>query len=136
MKKIKAEEYSKWDKNLYKELTPLEAFNKFLEYVDTPTKMHLMTFGDEKGLERYRVLRTQIETALKEYEGAKNHIKALNEERIENSLKLKALEIIKEKRVNVQALFYSSSCEDYNKHYTHYEDLTQEEYNLLKEVLL
>ena len=48
---------------------------------------------------------------------------------------LEALEIIKEKRVNVQALFYSSSCEDYNKHYTHYEDLTQEEYDLLKEVL-
>ena len=51
-------------------------------------------------------------------------------------LKLKALEIIKKKRVNIQALFYSSSCEDYNKHYNHYEDLTQEEYELLKEVLL
>lgn len=49
---------------------------------------------------------------------------------------LKALEIIKKKRVNVQALFYSSSCDDYNKHYNHYEDLTQEEYELLKDVLL
>ena len=37
-----------------------------------------------------------IETALKEYEGAKAHIEALNKERIENSIKLKALEIIKE----------------------------------------
>lgn len=46
------------------------------------------------------------------------------------------LEIIKEKRVNVEALFYSSNCKDYNKHYTHYEDLTQEEYELLVEVLL
>lgn len=53
----------------------------------------------------------------------------------QNEEKLEALEIIKEKRVNVQALFYSTSCEDYNKHYTHYENLTQEEYDFLKEVL-
>ena len=49
-----------------------------------------------------------------------------------NCKELKALEIIKNKRVNVEALFYSASCEDYNKHYTHYEDLIKEEYDLLK----
>ena len=79
-----------------------------------------------------------IETALKEYEGAKNHIEALNKERIENSIKLKALEIIKEKRVDVDYLIESVSLEEYNKHiqYCYGSLLTQEEYDLLKEVLL
>ncbi len=58
----------------------------------------------------------------------------MNEELIESAVK--ALEIIKKKKVIVQALFHSTNCEDYNKHYIHYEDLTQEEYDILKEVLL
>lgn len=51
---------------------------------------------------------------------------------------LKALEIIKEKRVNVGALLMSSDCETYNDiSYSGEENkLTQEEYDLLKEVLL
>ena len=60
------------------------------------------------------------------------HINRYNE----LSDKKDVLEIIKEKRVNVEALFYSSSCEDYNKHYTHYEDLTPEEYNIVKEIMI
>lgn len=81
-----------------------------------------------------------IETALKEYEGAKNHIKALNEERIENSLKLKALEIIK-KYVAIDELindgdFFMYSIRD--KQYISSRSclvMTNEEYELLKEVL-
>ena len=66
-----------------------------------------------------------IETALKEYEGAKNHIKALNEERIENSLKLKALEIIKEKILDMDYFnVIADRC-----------DLTYQEYELLRKVL-
>ena len=48
--------------------------------------------------------------------------------------KLKALEIIKEKRVNVEWLLETESVEEYNE--SLYIDLTQEEYDLLKEILL
>lgn len=48
---------------------------------------------------------------------------------------LKALEIIKEKKVNIKLLLIDKDCELYNMNYG-YEDLTQEEYELLKEVLL
>ena len=47
---------------------------------------------------------------------------------------LKALEIIKEKKVNVKWLLNSYSCDDYNNWYDIH--LTEEEYDLLKEVLL
>lgn len=53
---------------------------------------------------------------------------------------LKALEIIKEKRVNVHLLVLSDSLEKYNFKYNFnllsYRKLTKEEYDLLKEVLL
>ena len=48
--------------------------------------------------------------------------------------KTKALEIIKNKKVNVKWLLNSNSYEEYNKWYDI--PLTQEEYDLLKEVLL
>lgn len=83
------------------------------------------------GVEQYKI----IETALKEYEGAKSHIEALHKERIDNELKLKALEIIVKKNVNIN---YLQTCrfEDYNNLVEIEEQLTQEEYDLLKKVLL
>lgn len=52
---------------------------------------------------------------------------------IEN--KLKALEIIKEKNVNVPKLRNSSNLEEYNRCFVDAYILTQEEYDLLKEIL-
>lgn len=75
-----------------------------------------------------------VENALKEYEGAKKHIEALHKERVENSLKLKALEIIKEKMVDLTLLEISQRIDYYNT-FVSYEKLTQGEYDLLKEVL-
>ena len=49
--------------------------------------------------------------------------------------KLKALEIIKKKRVNVHLLILSDSLEKYNFNLLPYRKLTQEEFDLLKEVL-
>ena len=49
--------------------------------------------------------------------------------------KLKALEIIKEKRVCTEILFVSQSVEVYNDMVDEPYKLTQEEYKLLKEVL-
>ena len=77
-----------------------------------------------------------IEKELKEYDGAKNHIEALHKERVENSLKLKALDIIKNKKVDTVMFFWNVSLRDYNNIHSRKEKLTQEEYNLLKEVLL
>lgn len=53
---------------------------------------------------------------------------------IKNENKLKALEIIKEKRVNVDWLLETDNVEEYNE--SLYVELTKEEYDLLKEVLL
>ena len=53
-----------------------------------------------------------------------------------NKNKLKAFEIIKKKRVNVHLLILSDSLEKYNFNLLPYRKLTQEEYDLLKEVLL
>lgn len=52
------------------------------------------------------------------------------------SKQLKALEIIKEKNVNVPKLRNSSNLEEYNRCFRDKCLLTQEEYELLKEVLL
>ena len=68
-----------------------------------------------------------IEQELKEYEGAKNHIEALNKERVENALKLKALEIIKNN---------FTITEQRQVQHKNLWNLTQEEWNLLKEMLL
>ena len=54
-----------------------------------------------------------------------------------NNKKLKALEIIKKKKVNVFWLFNSKDVDEYNSaFYQEWRYLTQKEYDLLKEVLL
>lgn len=49
---------------------------------------------------------------------------------------LRAVEIVRNKLVNVQALIHSCNLEEYNVLYIKALQLTQEEYQLLKEVLL
>ena len=51
----------------------LEAYNEFLDIIEVPVKSHLLNFNDKQTLERYRVLRTQIETALEENSELKTH---------------------------------------------------------------
>lgn len=76
-----------------------------------------MNFSRIEKLDRYKV----IEKALKDKEK-----------------ELKALEIIKKKKVNVGDFVRCKSVEDYNEYccYGKEETLTQEEYDLLKEELL
>ena len=45
MKKIKTEEYSKWDKNLYKELTPLQALKEIKYMLDSPFTSSIIIQG-------------------------------------------------------------------------------------------
>jgi len=90
-----------------------------------------------------------IEKALKEYEFLKNFFYKLKEkygiddldylehivrEYDNNKKKLKALEIIKEKEVYPTFLLNCKSVEEYNHECIN--KITQEEYDLLKEVLL
>ena len=93
----------------------------------------------------YRKEYDLIETALKVYEKIKleyseikiYHYDLLKEnERLHNqkAKKLKAFEIIKDKRVNADWLLETENVEEYNE--SLYNDLTQEEFDLLKEVLL
>lgn len=115
-----------------KELTPLKAFKKLREQNDFLKQRNIpkeYRYDDELDI---------VETALKEYKGAEKHIEALNKERIENSIKLKALEIIKEKPV-VALVDYKHTYEEWLELVDEREkDLfkNKEEYNLLKEVLL
>ncbi|MBO7716019.1 MAG: hypothetical protein J6S85_20815 [Methanobrevibacter sp.] len=78
-----------------------------------------------------------IEVALKELEVKREVIGDIltgNDEK-----KLKALEIIKEKQVNVELLMKTESAKDYNKYSSDANkshNLGQKQYKLLKEVLL
>lgn len=79
-----------------------------------------------------------IETALKDHEkitGGDFHIEPINVH-IENQKKIKALEIIKEKEVDVFIFLHSGDLETYNDIVEDNRKLTQEEYYLLKEILL
>lgn len=88
-----------------------------------------------------------IETALKDYENLKLKHKSMQDAVLDDFKKLKALEIIKEKQVNVDNFLrhikketdykeYKRLCGLYKIMVFSDKDLTQEEYDLLKEVLL
>ena len=90
-----------------------------------------------------------VKTALKDYEMERTlrvRLENINYELVrekqENNKKLKALEIIKEKKINVGyllvmiELFGDKALNEYNKSaHKKTEELTQEEFNLLKEWL-
>ena len=83
-----------------------------------------------------------IATALKDYEmehtlriRLENAIYELLREKQENEKKLKALEIIKGKEVNVFVLLHSVNLKIYNDIVEDNRKLTQEKYDLLKEAL-
>ena len=98
-----------------------------------------------KGLEAFEILKQDIgkcyedemlivETALKRLEQLEEEKQSFDRV-IEK--KLKALEIIRKKRVNIGDFVRCKNIEDYNEYccYNEKEQLTQEEYDLLKEVL-
>ena len=79
-----------------------------------------------------------IETALKDHEKITSgdfHIEPINVH-IENQKQIKAFEIIKDKEVDVFIFLHSGDLETYNDIVEDNRKLTQEEYVLLKEVVL
>lgn len=124
-----------------KELTPLKALERLKKlefgYVDgngTPKTMSLF------GLKEFDI----IETALKRQDSIEItaiDIEQDNKELCKENKKLKrVLEIIKKKDVSMYWLRNSKSVDEYNNFILtdkrQYQKLTQEEYDLLKEVLL
>jgi len=125
-----------------KELSPLEALNDLIDELECE---HYGLSENEWVVERKQI----IETALIENDEAQRELtnlkkallkgditnKWVNDYANQKNKKLKAFEIIKEKRVNVRCLMSGWKLGNYNSYKAH-EKLTQEEYDLLKEVLL
>ena len=104
-----------------------------------------------KGLEALERLKKGVDTNLwdgneyddldlieKELKGYERMLKVFGLKELANTEnKLKALEIIKNKRVNILWFIICNNINEYNNN-VHWENaqLTQEEFNLLKEVLL
>lgn len=144
-----------------KELTPLEALKRLYDFNDLPGRNMIAYLLEQENLPTYYKV---IEKALKRLEDYESHttftmvnqINGLADENKElrkrlNTMyelrnnfnldqnKLKALEIIKEKKVDTQLLDrgYVTCSFDYNNEFDDKKyHLTQEEYELLKEVLL
>lgn len=146
----------------------LELYKEFLNIIEFPVKSHLLNSNDKPTLERYRVLRTQIEDALEDYEKIKQAKIIVEDDEIskedfekifnyqkmftntnlqgeikpvfdeENQKKLKAFDIIKDKRVLIWFLLDCDNASQYNHEIELrgevYEMVSQEEFDLLKEV--
>lgn len=141
------------DEKMSKELTPLKALNDLIDYLESE---HLDLSKEDHVVERKQI----IEDALEDYEETKFLYEDLMEQyelvmdlieqyelKIKNkSKKLKALEIIKEKDVNIRALKSWNKTYKGKLNYQNYlgiledcdlgEKLTKEEFDILKEVLL
>ena len=113
-------------------MTPLEALEKLTNY-----KCSCMSEKIE--------CKEIIETALKEYECRKTLLENIDNDVIvfepkevweEKQKRLKALKIIKDKSVDMLTLAISHYVQTYNDNKTFGAKLTEEEYDLLKEVSL
>lgn len=91
--------------------------------------------------EEYLEMFDTVELALDELIERREMMKRFNEASVPSVIdddiykKAKALEIIKEKRVSVDLFFYCANRAMYNNRVNTERQLTQEEYDLLKEVL-
>lgn len=113
-----------------KELKALETIRKALEIA------YPLMYEYENEMPEYIRI---IESALKQQENDReiweNYLKEIkNLPPIEVQMKLKALEIIKEKEIDVACLLFDG-LEVYNENMHPSRVITQEEYDLLKEVL-
>ena len=111
-----------------KELTPLEALERIIgcSTIESHT---------QKWQEDYDI----VKQALNDYENLKLKHRSMQDAVLEDFKKLKALEIIVEKKVDLIKLFncfeMNNGYEFYNMGFIEIYKLTKEEYNLLKEVL-
>ena len=122
-----------------KELTPLKALKELKERYGKNFSLN----DDERCRIIEKSLKSQeqyVQIAEKEHEDYMTLCGEITRLKNKNKKQEKALEIIKKKRVNcflLIAIFNSSdNIEHYNQNYSKNWELTKEEYDLLKEVLL
>lgn len=121
-----------------KELTPLEALRNLTQ----------IAYGSSDDIDdKIKNYFELIKKSLKDYENLKLKHRSMQDAVLEDFKKLKALEIIKKKEVNVSTFVAYKCYEDYLNDWNILikevrrtmigeKKLTQEEYELLKEVLL
>ena len=120
-----------------------EKYKEFLEIIDVPIKSHLLNIGDKETLERYRVLRTEIEDELNGWQKKASDIeeKYANADILAKRYKKFAQLVIK-KNVDILYLKHArklplkESLEIYNQNRSENEDkLSQFEFTFLVEVV-
>ena len=166
MKKIKYEEYSQWDKYFTREKSPLEALeevkhlrlwegfdNKFEETKEYEIiELELLSCQDlrqenEQLVEQYKKClalkdKYQLENAKLRMKNAtlRQRFGELDDRCcnlfLQNQENEKRLKTIRDKNVCIHDLKKSKTLEEYNGCREWEEELTQQEYDLLKEVLL
>lgn len=94
-----------------------EKYKEFLDIVDVPIKSHLLNIGDKETLERYRVLRTEIENELEELK--------------------EFAKIICTKGIDLLALADTRKIKTYNERskFRYSIDYTNEQFDLVKKVV-
>ena len=106
--------------------------SKGLEALEQLSKL-VFVYG---GVEQYRQIEKELNESKQLIEDYSREIARLTNFNDERDKKAKALEIIKEKDVDVVALRLSKNLEQYNCKEDGRNCLIQKEYDLLKEVLL
>ncbi len=132
-KKIKAEEYMNWDKNLYKDPTPLEAFEKLKNKPTLTTDWYERKTAYDYNKVEYDI----IETALKRLDDLQQMLYKMNVKHgYKEYLKIiKVFDIIKEHFVNIGGTKGNfEGKKPTNEIVITLKDLTEEEYDLLKGV--
>ena len=102
--------------------------SKGLKALEKLTKIHDYSEFEEC----YKI----IEQELKDYDNLKLKHISMQDAVLDDFEKLMALEIIKKKKVNVFIFLHSGDLETYNDMVEDNQKLAQEEYNLLRKVLL
>lgn len=110
-----------------KQLTPLEALEKIKDNMAYQIQLR----GDCVVVPYFDIIKTELEKTVV----LSNQLEHERKIRIKQEKKLKALEIIKEKEVQINRLNRSHSAKQYNLYLPKEMHLTQPEFDLLKEVL-
>lgn len=120
-----------------------EKYKEFLEIIDVPIKSHLLNIGDKETLEKYRVLRTEIEDELNGWQE-----KAINIEEKYANANIKAkrykkfAKLVVKKNVDINYLkrahklpTLQAALDNYNMYSDDEDKLNQFELNFLLSVI-
>ena len=125
-----------------------DLYQEFVGIIEFPVKSHLLNTGDRPTLERYRVLRTQLEDVVDKYVELKREDEFLGEHYREllaySNKKDEILNTIIQKDVEIgliKGILHADkslhTASYYNSHFpATYRHLTQEEFDSFKEVLV